>query len=173
MHRYLIICIRMASNKEGFLTKVGHLLRSIGRGIRSFWQWYKSIYVGRPWYVKTASAIASFVVFVVIYSLMVFFNFMWLFGKSPSISSIMNPKTNNASYVYSADGQLLCKFFDENRTPVKFEEVSPLFSRHLSTPRTSASTTTAAWTSRAWAVLRKTLSCISAPVVLPPSRSSW
>ena len=67
----------MASNKEGFLTKVGHLLRSIGRGIRSFLQWYKSIYVGRPWYVKTVSAIASFVVFVVIYSLMVFFNFMW------------------------------------------------------------------------------------------------
>lgn len=121
----------MASNKEGFLTKVGHLLRSIGRGIRSFWQWYKSIYVGRPWYVKTVSAIASFVVFVVIYSLMVFFNFMWLFGKSPSISSIMNPKTNNASYVYSADGQLLCKFFDENRSPVKFEEVSPLFFQAL------------------------------------------
>ncbi len=121
----------MASNKTSFLTKVRHLTGSICRALRSFWRWYKSIYVGRPWYVKTISAIASFLVFSVVYSLMVFFNFLWLFGKSPSISSIMNPKTNNASYVYSADGQLLCKFFDENRTPVKYNEVSPMFFQAL------------------------------------------
>lgn len=121
----------MTPNKQGFFAKVWRALGALGRGIRSFWQWYKSIFVGRPWYVKTVSAVASFLVFSVVYSLMVFFNFLWLFGKSPSISSIMNPKTNNASYVYSADGKLLCKFFDENRTPVKYEEVSPQFFQAL------------------------------------------
>lgn len=121
----------MAPNKQGFLAKTWQALSAVGRGFRSFWQWYKSIFVGRPWYVKTVSAVASFLVFSVVYSLMVFFNFLWLFGKSPSISSIMNPKTNNASYVYSADGKLLCKFFDENRTPVKYNEVSPQFYQAL------------------------------------------
>lgn len=121
----------MAPKKENFLTKVGYIFSAIGRGFRSFWRWYKSIYVGRPWYVKMCSAFASLVVFLLVYSFMVFFNVLWLFGKSPSISSIMNPKTSNASYVYSADGQLLCKFFDENRSPVKYEEVSPMFFQAL------------------------------------------
>ena len=37
----------------------------------------------------------------------------------------MHPKTLAASEVYSADGKLLHKFFNENRSPVKYEEISP------------------------------------------------
>lgn len=121
----------MADKKVSFLGRIINVVGAMCRGMRAFWRWYKSIYVGRPWYVKTFSAFASLVVFLLVYSVMVFFNVFWLFGKSPSISSIMNPKTSNASYVYSADGQLLCKFFDENRSPVKYEEVSPLFFKAL------------------------------------------
>ena len=121
----------MADKKVSFLGRIINVVGAMCRGMRAFWRWYKSIYVGRPWYVKAFSAFASLVVFLLVYSVMVFFNVFWLFGKSPSISSIMNPKTSNASYVYSADGQLLCKFFDENRTPVKYEEVSPLFFKAL------------------------------------------
>ena len=121
----------MADKKVSFLGRIINVVGAMCRGIRAFWRWYKSIYVGRPWYVKAFSAFASLVVFLLVYSVMVFFNVFWLFGKSPSISSIMNPKTSNASYVYSADGQLLCKFFDENRSPVKYEEVSPLFFKAL------------------------------------------
>ena len=121
----------MADKKVSFLGRIINVVGAMCRGMRAFWRWYKSIYVGRPWYVKAFSAFASLVVFLFVYSVMVFFNVFWLFGKSPSISSIMNPKTSNASYVYSADGQLLCKFFDENRSPVKYEEVSPLFFKAL------------------------------------------
>lgn len=121
----------MAEKKVSFLGRIINVVGAMCRGMRAFWRWYKSIYVGRPWYVKAFSAFASLVVFLLVYSVMVFFNVFWLFGKSPSISSIMNPKTSNASYVYSADGQLLCKFFDENRSPVKYEEVSPLFFKAL------------------------------------------
>ena len=121
----------MADKKVSFLGRIINVVGAMCRGMRAFWRWYKSIYVGRPWYVKAFSAFASLVVFLLVYSVMVFFNVFWLFGKSPSISSIMHPKTSNASYVYSADGQLLCKFFDENRTPVKYEEVSPLFFKAL------------------------------------------
>ena len=124
----------MADKKVSFLGRIINVVGAMCRGMRAFWRWYKSIYVGRPWYVKAFSAFASLVVFLLVYSVMVFFNVFWLFGKSPSISSIMNPKTSNASYVYSADGQLLCKFFDENRSPVKYEEVSPLFFKALIDP---------------------------------------
>lgn len=54
-------------------------------------------------------------------------NFLWLFGKSPGFSRIMNPETHQASEIYSADGKLIGKFFNENRTPVKFEDVNPTF----------------------------------------------
>ena len=121
----------MADKKVSFLGRIINVVGAMCRGMRAFWRWYKSIYVGRPWYVKAFSAFASLVVFLFVYSVMGFFNVFWLFGKSPSISSIMNPKTSNASYVYSADGQLLCKFFDENRSPVNYEEVSPLFFKAL------------------------------------------
>jgi len=52
-------------------------------------------------------------------------NLFWLFGKSPHIHQINHPKLSIASELYSADGKLLGKFFNENRTPVKFEDISP------------------------------------------------
>ena len=38
---------------------------------------------------------------------------------------IQNPVTNDASFLYSADSVLIGKFFNENRSPVKFDEISP------------------------------------------------
>ena len=58
---------------------------------------------------------------------MVDINFLWLFGRSPGMSSIMNPKTVQASELYSADGVLIGKYFSENRTPVTYEEINPVF----------------------------------------------
>lgn len=77
--------------------------------------------------MKILSALGTFIVVFIVYLLMVSCNFLWLFGSSPSLSEIMNPKTNNASYVYSADGQLIGKFYNENRTPVSYDEVNPVF----------------------------------------------
>ena len=54
-------------------------------------------------------------------------NFLWLFGKSPSMSTIKNKRPAEASMIYSADGKLIGKFFSENRTPVEYEEVNPVF----------------------------------------------
>jgi penicillin-binding protein 1A len=39
----------------------------------------------------------------------------------------MNPKTVQASELYSADGVLIGKYFSENRTPVTYEEINPVF----------------------------------------------
>ena len=52
-------------------------------------------------------------------------NFLWLFGRSPGFSDIMHPVVSEASEVYSADGVLMGKYFNENRTPVTYDELNP------------------------------------------------
>ena len=78
------------------------------------------------WY-KTIAGIVSFFVFLIVYFTAVNLNFLWLFGKSPTIHSIMHPETSQASELYSEDGQLIGKYFNENRTPVKYGEINPVF----------------------------------------------
>ena len=59
-------------------------------------------------------------------------NFLWLFGSSPGyFSGILDPQVSEASEIYSADGKLIGKYFNENRTPVKYEEVTPAFFKAL------------------------------------------
>ena len=90
-------------------------------------QWYKGLYRGRPWYVKTAVGLATLVVTFLLYLIMVDMNFLWLFGKSPSIHDVKNTHPAEASQIYSADGKVIGKFFSENRMPVTYDEVSPKF----------------------------------------------
>ena len=71
--------------------------------------------------------IAALLVTVFYYLLAVDINFLWLFGKSPSMSTIVNTRPAQASEIYSADSVMIGKYFSENRTPVKFEDVKPVF----------------------------------------------
>ena len=91
------------------------------------WRWYKGLYKGRAWYTKALLGVVSFVIAFILYLVAVDINFLWLFGKSPGMSAIMNPTTAEASEIYSADGQVIGKFFSENRTPVQYEDVNPVF----------------------------------------------
>ena len=102
-------------------------MNKILKGFKSIINWYIGIFKGRPWYVKIISTIASLVVFFFLYLVAVDINFLWLFGKSPSMEMIKNKRPAQASEIYSADGQQIGKFFSENRTPVDFEEVNPVF----------------------------------------------
>ncbi len=47
------------------------------------------------------------------------------FGKLPTFAEIENPKSNLASKIITADGELLGKFYQENRTHSDYEELSP------------------------------------------------
>ena len=98
---------------------------------KAFFAWYKRLYKGKAWYVKTLVGFASCIVAFFLYLGMVDVNFLWLFGKSPGFYTIMNPETHEASEIYSADGVLIGKFFNENRTPVKYEDVNPAFFKAL------------------------------------------
>ena len=101
------------------------------RGVKKSVNWYIGIFKGRPWYIKILSTIASIVVFFILYLLAVDVNFLWLFGKSPSMEMIKNKRPAQASEIYSADNQQIGKFFSENRTPVEFADVNPVFWRAL------------------------------------------
>ena len=101
------------------------------QAIKGFWPWYKHLYQGKKWYSRLAIGFASFIVAFILYLFMVDINFLWLFGKSPGLSSIMHPKTVEASELYSADGVLIGKYFSENRTPVEYDDVNPVFWRAL------------------------------------------
>lgn len=109
------------------MNKIKQCLATLWQKIRAFWPWYKNLYKGRAWYTKSLIGFMSCIAAFFIYLGMVDTNFLWLFGKSPGFSRIMNPETHQASEIYSADGKLIGKFFNENRTPVKFEDVNPTF----------------------------------------------
>ena len=101
------------------MDKIKQFFRWCIKKLRRFWPWYKSLYQGKAWYTKALIGFCSFLISFIVYLGMVDMNFLWLFGKSPGyFSGIMDPQTSEASEIYSADGKLIGKFFNENRTPV-------------------------------------------------------
>ncbi|MGB3616853.1 MAG: biosynthetic peptidoglycan transglycosylase, partial [Catalinimonas sp.] len=52
-------------------------------------------------------------------------NAFGLFGGLPSAQQLENPTSDVASEIYFADGTLMGKYFLENRTPVRYDELSP------------------------------------------------
>lgn len=94
-------------------------------------KWYVNTYRRGKWYKKIF--IAGFTLFFafLLYLLMVDINFLWLFGKSPSMHAIAHPKQAEASEIYSADGKVFGHYFRENRIPVQYEEISPMLIQTL------------------------------------------
>ena len=71
-------------------------------------------------------------VFVVLLPFLVFFITMWAaktgslgFDPLPSLEELENPKSNLASEIFTADGKMIGKYFKENRTNVKYDDLSP------------------------------------------------
>src|SRR5574344_904631 len=108
-------------------SSMGYYARFCWQKICNFGHWYKGLYKGKAWYTKTGIGFVSFIAAFIIYLAAVDINLFWLFGKSPGIEAISHPTNNEASEIYSADGVLIGKYFNENRSPVKYEEINPVF----------------------------------------------
>ena len=99
----------------------------IFKGFASFWRWYKGLYEDASLFKKLFVFVLTVVITILLYSLAVIFNFLWLFGKSPSLQDILHPRQPVASEILSDDGHVIGKIYDENRTPVSYEEIAPSF----------------------------------------------
>ncbi|MDX5481221.1 MAG: transglycosylase domain-containing protein [Hymenobacteraceae bacterium] len=68
---------------------------------------------------------------VLLYLFSVEYNLLYLFGASPSLDRLENPRSDQASELYTADGKLIGKYFRENRSPVAYNKVSPTLIKAL------------------------------------------
>ena len=89
----MYLCTNIA-HKKNQMTKILELLKKtvglVWRAVERVAGWYASLYKGRPWYVKCLSAIASLIVAFLLYLGAVDIDFLGLFGKSPSMNTILN-----------------------------------------------------------------------------------
>ena len=96
--------------------KTKHIIHNIYSG-----PWWKRLLV---WFVTLLLALFLLLGAVDI-------NFLWLFGRSPGFNDIKHPITSEASIIISADSVVIGKYYNENRTPVTYQEISPKLVRTL------------------------------------------
>lgn len=114
--------------QKKFMDQLAKLWSFIQLWWNKFISWRKARYVrfrGLVWYRKVLNVFVTSVVLFFIFLFLVDINFLWLFGKSPGLASINNPVQSEASEIITSDGKVLGKYFNENRTPVTYEEISP------------------------------------------------
>lgn len=120
--------------------KLRNLLSSILPFIKSGWQkfisWRKYRYERfkhLPWYRKIGNIALTFCWMFLLFLFLVDINFLWLFGKSPTLHSISHPDQSLATEIISADGKVIGKYFTENRMSVEYNEISPIIIQTLIT----------------------------------------
>ena len=88
------------------------------------------IYSG-PWWKRVFIWISTLFLLLLLFLGAVDMNLLWLFGRSPGFHDIKHPVTNEASIIISADSVPIGKYYNENRTPVTYREISPILVRTL------------------------------------------
>ncbi|MCX6270519.1 MAG: transglycosylase domain-containing protein [Bacteroidetes bacterium] len=82
---------------------------------------------GMKWKYKILWRIGNLLILMLLFLFLVDVNFLWMFGKSPRIRYIFNPDQKLTSELYSADGVLVAKYYDENRTPLQYQDIPTSF----------------------------------------------
>ncbi len=84
----------------------------------------QNISVKRKWFKWGIDAVALFTVFFFFLFLAVL---LGIFGKIPSVNELKNVQNYLASEIYSADDQLLGRYYIQNRTNVAYEQIPSHF----------------------------------------------
>lgn len=90
-----------------------------------------AFYKSSPWYKKAMIILADLFILFLVYLFIVDINLFWLFGKAPGLRSVSHPEHSYATEIYSSDGVMIGKFFRENRTPVGYDDISPILIKTL------------------------------------------
>lgn len=128
INQLLVILEFIKKGLRKFITQLPIFRDFIKTWLGKFISWRKARfarYRGLVWYRKIPNFIITSIVLFLLYLFIVDINFLWLFGKSPGLSSISDPNQSVASVIYTSDGKVLGKYFRENRTPVIYDEISP------------------------------------------------
>jgi len=105
--------------------------------IKRWWNWLvvwrKARIVrfrGLVWYRKLGNIAFTCLWMFLLFLLLVDINFLWLFGKSPTLHSISHPDQSLASEIISADEKVIGKYFTENRMPLNSMKFHLRLSKH-------------------------------------------
>ncbi|MBY0245095.1 MAG: penicillin-binding protein [Sphingobacteriaceae bacterium] len=66
-----------------------------------------------------------FLFFVIVFICALQINFLWLFGYSPTYVDITKPNQRIGSELYTSDGKLIGRYYNENRSPITYQEIAP------------------------------------------------
>ncbi len=94
---------------------------------------YALEWVRRPknWVERAWIIFIGLLIFARLYIWTVENNFLSLYGESPTIDKIQNPKIDKASELYTADGVLIGRYYRENRNPVTYKEIPKVLENAL------------------------------------------
>ncbi len=101
---------------------------------KKYWEVYKNFnnqMKQKPYWLRALYLTGKICFWILVFLIAVDMNFFWLFGRSPKLRDLNNPQLEIASELYSADSVLIGRYFDKNRTPVKYDEISPLLIKTL------------------------------------------
>jgi penicillin-binding protein 1A len=76
-----------------------------------------------PAYVETIRWMWKFLLGGVVFTLLLFIGLS--FSNLPSVKELENPRSELATEVYASGGEVLGRYFTENRVPVTYDELSP------------------------------------------------
>ncbi|MBP7496596.1 MAG: transglycosylase domain-containing protein [Bacteroidales bacterium] len=109
------------------ITLILNILQYFKNLIIRFLKYPKQFNGKKKWFIYILYCFFFFILYIFIVDI----NLFWLFGKSPKIRQHKNPDINIASELYSSDGKLLCRYYTENRTLIKYEELPDLLIKTL------------------------------------------
>lgn len=99
--------------------------------IGAFFADRKAHFKRQKWYGRLLWTVIYGIIFFFLFLGAIDINFLWLFGHSPRMSELREADMSLASELYSCDGVMLGKYFNENRSPVKLTQVSPYMVKGL------------------------------------------
>jgi penicillin-binding protein 1A len=108
--------------------------QSIKSFIHKYWHRFKSFNAEvkqKPRYIRLLYFFGKVFFWALLYYIAVDMNLFWLFGRSPKLRDLNNPKMEIASELYSSDNQLIGRYYDVDRTPVKYQDISPILLKTL------------------------------------------
>jgi len=111
------------------------MLKYAWTGFRRFLRFFRTPFPEHPtpvfWLKLVGKKMLAVLLVILVYFFMVDINFLWLFGKSPSLDQLEKPQLDMASELYTNDGFLIGKYYNENRTPVEYTQISPWLIKSL------------------------------------------